>query len=79
MDVYLDGASRGTICRSMMFELLGPIKVFVAARPSRFPKRWPVSGRAGATQDGTILWCDLCVPFETDRIKLLIWEQAGMM
>jgi len=66
----------------MMFAQSGPVKVFVATRPVDFRKG--IDGLALAVQE--MIWLD---PFcgaifvfrakRADRIKLLIWDQTGMV
>ena len=66
----------------MMFGQSGPVKVFVATRPVDFRKG--IDGLALAVQE--MIWLD---PFcgaifvfrakRADRIKLLIWDQTGMV
>ena len=66
----------------MMFAQSGPVKVFVATRPVDFRKG--IDGLALAVQEmfGLDPFCGAIFVFRAkraDRIKLLIWDQTGMV
>lgn len=66
----------------MMFGHGGPVKVFVATRPVDFRKG--IDGLALAVQEmfGMDPFCGAAFVFRAkwaDRIKLLIWDQTGMV
>lgn len=65
-----------------MFVQGGPVKVFVATRPVDFRKG--IDGLALAVQEmfGRDPFCGAAFVFRSkraDRIKLLIWDQTGMV
>jgi len=66
----------------MMFGQGGPVKVFVATRPVDFRKG--IDGLALAVQEmfGMDPFCGAVFVFRSklaDRIKLLMWDQTGMV
>ena len=66
----------------MMFGQGGPVKVFVATRPVDFRKG--IDGLALAVQEmfGLDPFCGAVFVFRSkraDRIKLLMWDQTGMV
>jgi transposase len=66
----------------MMFGQSGPVKVFVATRPVDFRKG--IDGLALAVQEmfGLDPFCGAVFVFRSkraDRIKLLMWDQTGMV
>jgi transposase len=66
----------------MMFGHGGPVKVFVATRPVDFRKG--IDGLALAVQEmfGMDPFCGAAFVFRAkraDRIKLLLWDQTGML
>lgn len=66
----------------MMFGQGGPVKVFVATRPIDFRKG--IDGLALAVQEmfGLDPFCGAVFVFRSkraDRIKLLMWDQTGMV
>jgi|AntAceMinimDraft_1070359.scaffolds.fasta_scaffold90266_2 transposase len=66
----------------MMFGQVGPVKVFVATRPVDFRKG--IDGLSLAVQEMFALdpFCGAAFVFRSkraDRIKLLMWDQTGMV
>ena len=66
----------------MMFGQVGPVKVFVATRPVDFRKG--IDGLSLAVQEMFALdpFCGAVFVFRSksaDRIKLLMWDQTGMV
>ncbi|WP_417935782.1 IS66 family insertion sequence element accessory protein TnpB [Frigidibacter mobilis] len=72
----------GTGCGIVMFSHGGPVKVYVATRPVDFRKG--IDGLALAVQEmfGLDPFCGAVFVFRSkraDRIKLLVWDQTGMV